>query len=140
LFFQLTITCVVLAIQGGFSGAVPLVVFYITIGACSSLSLGLFLGSIFNTSSSAVAVSVLVSIIFILGGIFVDRLGQILGYRPILTIAILLPSDYLADGVVNASQNLGTLSNHLVVIINILGSSLVLLAISGWILKRQSKD
>jgi ABC-2 type transport system permease protein len=68
LFFQLIITRFVLAIQGGFTSALPLIIIYVVIGACFSLSLGLFFGSIFNTVSSAGAVSGIVSIISILGG------------------------------------------------------------------------
>jgi ABC-2 type transport system permease protein len=68
LFFQITITYVLLAIQSSFSVVVPLVTFYEVIGSLFSLSLGLFFSSVFNTSSSAGAISGFMSIILILGG------------------------------------------------------------------------
>jgi ABC-2 type transport system permease protein len=138
LVFQLAITSVALAIQGGFSGDVPLVVFYVLIGAFFSLSLGLFFGSIFNTASAAGTVAGFVALIYILGGLFVGQLGQIIGGGLVGQIARLLPTYYLADGVVNASQNLGSLSSNLLDTGVILVSTLVLLVISAWALRRQS--
>lgn len=138
LFFQFTVTWVALLIQGGFSGQVPLVLLYVIIGACFSLSLGLFFGSLFSTASAAGTVAGLVSIVYIIGGLFVGPLGQMVGNGPVLQIARLLPTYYLAEGVVNASQNLGAWSSHLVDIGVVLGSSVVLLAISAWALRRQS--
>jgi ABC-2 type transport system permease protein len=138
LVFQLAITCVALLIQGGFSGEVPLVLFYVLIGACFSLSLGLFSGSVFNTASAAGTVAGFVAIVYILGGLFVGQLGQILGGGLVGQIARLLPTYYLAEGVVNASQNLGSWGSNLLDIGVILGSTLVLLAISAWELRRQS--
>jgi ABC-2 type transport system permease protein len=138
LVFQLAITGVALAIQGGFSGDVLLVVFYVLIGAFFSLSLGLFFGSIFNTASAAGTVAGFLSLVYVLGGLFVGQLGQIMGGGLVGQIARLLPTYYLAEGVVNASQNLGSWGSNLFDAGVILGSTLVLLAISAWALRRQS--
>jgi ABC-2 type transport system permease protein len=138
LIFQLAITSVALAIQGGFSGDVPLVVFYVLIGAFFSLSLGLFFGSVFNTASAAGTVAGIVAIIYIVGGLFVGQLGQIIGNSLVLQIARLLPTYYLAEGVANAIQNLGSLSTNLIDTSVILVSTLILFAISAWELRRQS--
>lgn len=107
LVFQLAITSVVLAILGGFSGAVPLVVLYVLLGACLSLSLGLLYGSLFNSVQSAGTVAGLVSIIYIVSGIFVGQFGELLGNDPMLQIARFITPYYLAEGVANASKNLG---------------------------------
>ena len=138
LVFQLAMSSVVLAILGGFSGAVPLVVMYVVLGSFLSLSLGLLFGSLFNSVQSAGTVAGFVSIIYIVSGIFVGQLGELLGNGPVLHIARLIPTYYLADGVVNASQNLGTLGSNLLDISIILGSTIILLAISVWALRRQS--
>lgn len=138
LVFQLAITSVVLAILGSFTGAVPLVVLYMILGACFSLSSGLLFGSLFNTVQAAGTVSGLVSFVFILSGIFVGQLGELLGNGPVLQIARFIPTYYLADGVVNASQNLGTLGSNLLDIGIILDSTVLFLAISSWALRRQS--
>ena len=81
----------------------------------------------FNTQSAAGAVSGFVAIIYIIGGIFVGPLGQLLGDNLAVKISRFLPTYYLAEGVMNASQSLGTWSSHLLDMGVLLGSTLVLL-------------
>jgi ABC-2 type transport system permease protein len=138
LVFQLAITSVVRAILGGFTGAVPFVLLYVSLGACFSLSSGLLFGSLFSSVQSAGTVSGLVSFVFIISGIFVGQLGELLSKGPVLQIVRFIPTYYLADGVVNASQNLGTLGSNLLDIGIILGRTVVFLAISAWALRRQA--
>lgn len=140
LFFQLLISSVSLAILGGFSGNITLVVFYVVLGAVFSLSLGLLFGSVFTTSSSASAAVGFVTLIFILGGLFVGQLGELLGRGPIAIIARLLPTYYLADGVMNAIQKSGTVLINLIDIGIVVGSAVILLTISAWALRRQVQE
>lgn len=135
--FQLATTCAALAILGGLSGEVLLVLLYVLLSAFFSLSLGLLFGSLFNTVTAAGTIAGFVSILYILSGIFVGPLGQILGNGPVLIIAKILPTYYLADGVVNASQKLGSLGSNLLDIGIILGTTLILLVISARALRRQ---
>jgi ABC-type multidrug transport system permease subunit len=55
-----------------------------------------------------------------------------------LQLAKILPTYYLAEGVLNATQNLGSWSSNLLDIGVLLVSTVVLLAISTWALRRQS--
>ena len=137
LVFQLLITSVSLAILRGFSGNVLLVVVYVILGAVFSLSLGLFFGSVFTTTSSANAAIGFVTLIFILGGLFVGQLGELLGRGPILVIVRLLPTYYLADGLINAIQRTGTLLINLLDMGIVIGCVVILLAISVRALRRQ---
>jgi ABC-2 type transport system permease protein len=137
--FQVSITCVVLLIEDGFTGAVPLVLLYVLLGACFSLALGLLFGSLFNTFTNAGTVAGFITLVYIIGGIFVGTLGQLIGNSPILKIARILPTYLLAEGVMNAYQNRGTWSSNLVDNSVILGSTIVLIAISAWALRRQSE-
>jgi ABC-2 type transport system permease protein len=138
LVFQLAITCVVLEILGSFTGNIPLILLYVFVGACFSLSTGLLLGSLINSMQSANTLSGFIAIIFTLGGIFVGQLGELLGNSPILKIVRFIPTYYLADGVINASQNIGTLGSNLLDISILLAGTVVFLAISIWALRRQS--
>jgi ABC-2 type transport system permease protein len=138
LVFQLAITCVVLEILGSFTGDIPLILLYALVGACFSLSTGLLLGSLINSMQSANTLSGFIAIIFTLGGIFVGQLGELLGNSPILKIVRFIPTYYLADGVINASQNIGTLGSNLLDISILLAGTVVFLAISIWALRRQS--
>jgi ABC-2 type transport system permease protein len=138
LVFQLAITCVVLEILGSFTGDIPLILLYVLVGACFSLSTGLLLGSLINSMQSANTLSGFIAIIFTMGGIFVGQLGELLGNSPVLKIVRFIPTYYLADGVINASQSIGTLGGNLLNISILLAGTVVFLAFSIWALHRQS--
>jgi len=137
LIYQLVLTAIVLAIQNAFTGQIGLVVLYTVLGGFFSVALGLLFGALFNPVSAASAVTGWAMIIYILAGIFVGPLGQILSSSLITRIARLLPTYYIAERVSNASQNLGSFGSHALDIGVILGSTLVLLTISTWSLRHQ---
>jgi ABC-2 type transport system permease protein len=138
LVYQLLLSAIVLAIQGGFRGQISLVLLYTLLGSCFSLALGLLFGGIFSTASTAGAVNGIVSFIFIIPGIFIGYLGQMLGNGLATQAMKILPTYYLADGAYNAMQGQGSLSSNLIDIGILLGSTLVLLAITVWVLRRQA--
>jgi ABC-2 type transport system permease protein len=138
LLYQVVLTGVVLAILGAFAGQIALVLFYALLGACFSLALGLLFGAVFNSVSAATAVEGLVILIYVVAGIFVGPLGQLLRNSPALWIAKALPTYYIAQGVYNASVRLGSLGSNLLDIGVIVGSTVVLLTVSAWVLRRQS--
>jgi ABC-2 type transport system permease protein len=138
LIYQLLISGVVLALQGAFTGQVPLVLLFALLGACLSIALGLLFGSIFRTSTAAEIVSSIVIIIYILPGIFAGPLEQLLGTSPIVQAMRVLPTYYIVAGVYTATQNQETWGNTLLDVSVILGCTIVLLAISTWILRRQA--
>jgi ABC-2 type transport system permease protein len=49
-----------------------------------------------------------------------------------------LPTYYIAEGVYNASQSLGSLGSNMLDVGVILGSTVVLFVVSAWVLRRQS--
>lgn len=138
LVYQLVLSGVVLVIQKAFTGQVGLVVLYTVLGGVFSVALGLLIGSVFNTVSAASAVEGPVIGIFILAGIFVGPLGELMGSNLVSRIAKLMPTYYIAEGVANASQGLGTPASHLLDIGVVLASTIILLAVSAWVLRRQS--
>jgi ABC-2 type transport system permease protein len=139
LVYQIILTCVVLAIMSSFTGQIGLILLYVVLGACFSLALGLFFGSAFNSLSAATTVSGLVILLYVISGIFVGRMGEILGgSSPVVKLARILPTYYIADGVFNAAQGAGSAGSHLLNIGIILVSTVALLILSIWILRRQS--
>lgn len=136
--YQLALTGLTLAILGAFAGQIGLVILYAVLGGCFSLALGLLLGSAFNTVSAAAAVEGPVIIIYILAGLFVGPLGQLLSSNPASRLARILPTYYIAEGAYNALRQAGTLGSNLLDIGVILGCTVALLAASAWILRRQS--
>jgi ABC-2 type transport system permease protein len=77
-------------------------------------------------------------IVYILAGLFVGPLGQLLGNIPVSWAAKALPTYYIAEGVYNASQAPGSFGSHVLDIGVILGSTIILLVVSAWVLRRQS--
>jgi ABC-2 type transport system permease protein len=136
--YQLILTGVVLVIQNAFKAQGGLVMLYALVGGIFSVAVGLLFGAVFNTISAATAAEGPVLMIYILAGIFVGPLGDLLSSSPVTRIAKLIPTYYIAEGVSNATQNLGTPASHLLDIGVVVGSTLVLLAISAWALRRQS--
>ena len=136
--YQLLLSVIVLTIQGGFTGQVPLVLLYTLLGACMSLAIGLLLGGIFQTASTAGAIGGMLTFVYVIPDIFSGPLGALLGNNPIGQIVKVLPTYYVIDGAYNAMQGQGTLSGHLLDISVILSTTLVLLAITTWVLRRQS--
>jgi ABC-2 type transport system permease protein len=138
LVYQLVLSGVVLAIEGGYTGQISLVLLYTLLGSCFGLALGLLFGSIFQTASAAGAVGGIVSFIYILPGLFVGLLGQLLGNGFVTQLIKILPTYYIADGAYNAIENLGSFSGNLLDISVTLGSTIILLMIAVWALRRQA--
>ncbi len=95
-------------------------------------------GSLMNSLQAAGTISGLVSFVFILRGIFVGQLGELLGKGPVQQIVRSIPTYYLAGGVISAIQNQGSLSSTLADIGIIMGTTPLLLLIAGWALRRQA--
>lgn len=136
--YQLLLSMVVLLIQGGFVGQVGMTLLYTLLGASFCLALGLLFGSIFNSSSAAGGVAGLASFIYIIPAIFVGVLNVLLQNNPIEQIVKVLPTYYLADGIYNSVQNMGTLSGNLLDIGVVLACTVVLLLIAVAVLRRQA--
>jgi ABC-2 type transport system permease protein len=138
LVYQVALTSIAVGIQGGFSGQVGWMLLFIFLGACFSLSLGLLFGAIFNTVGAASAIESIVIVIYIVAGIFVGPLGELIGKGPVITIARFLPTYYIAEGAYNAAQRIGTVSSNLLDVGVVLGTTIILFAVSAWILRRQA--
>jgi ABC-2 type transport system permease protein len=138
LVYQLILSLVVLIIMGSFTGQIALLLLYTLLGACFSLALGLLFGGIFSTASTAGMVVGFVSFIYVIPGLFIGPLGSLFGNTPVGQAMKFVPTYYIADGAYNAIQSQGAFSDHLLNIAVILGSTLVLLAITSWTLRRQA--
>lgn len=140
LVYQLALSMIVVAIiQGGLTGNIPLVLLYILLGALFALALGLLIGSIFETTTAASAVSGLALFILILPGIFVGTLGQLVGNgSPVVQISRFVPTYYVAEGALNAQQRQGSFSGNLLDVGVIVGSTVVILLLSVWLVRRQA--
>jgi ABC-2 type transport system permease protein len=138
LVYQLLLSLIVIAIQGGYVGQIPLLLLYALLGSCLSLALGLLLGGVFQTASTAGAVGGMLMFIYIIPTIFAGPLGTLLGNNPLASLVKLFPTYYISDGAYNAVLSQGTPGSHLLDIAIVAGTTLVLIAITVWVLRRQS--
>ncbi len=136
--YQFLLSLLVLTILGGFTGQVGMVLLYTLLGACMSLAIGLLLGGAFQTASAAGAISGMLTFVYVIPTFFTGPLGAIIGNSSVNQFARVLPTYYLADGVYSAVQNQGTFGSHLLDLSVLLATTLVLLALTVWTLRRQS--
>jgi ABC-2 type transport system permease protein len=111
---------------------------YILIGAGFSLTLGLFFGSIFQTSSAANAVAGVSPFLFILPAVFVPLAPLVGANSAVLQLLKALPTYYIADGVYNALLNQGSFSSQLLDVAVVVGSMVVIALLATGLLRRQS--
>jgi len=136
--YQLLLSLVALNIVNGFTGQIPLVLLYVLLGSCLSLAIGLLLGGAFQTSSAAGGIGGMLSFIYTIPAIFSGPVGALFSNSPIIQLMKIFPTYYIADGVYKAMQNRGTLNDQLLDLGVLVGSILILLALTTWILRRQS--
>lgn len=134
--YQLLLSAVVLAVTRGFVGQVLLVLVFALLGSLLTLALGLLLGSILKTTTAASATSV-VSVFLILPTLFVGPFGHLLGSNAFGQVARLLPTYYLAEGVINALQESSTIAQATMDILVVLGVAVALFIAAVQTLRRQ---
>jgi ABC-2 type transport system permease protein len=136
--YQLLLAALVLTINGGFIGQVPLVLLFAVLGSCFSVMVGLLLGSFFQTTSSAGAAAGMMSLVYIIPIFFVGVFGQVFGNNSFVSVVKVLPTYYIADGVVNAIQGQSTPGSTLLDVSVVLGCAVLLFLVASWLLRRQA--
>jgi len=135
--YQLAVSVFVLAVMGGFTGNVPLLLLYVLLGACFSLATGLLLGSVLQTAGSAGAIEFIPIFAFIVPAIFIP-LVQTLSGNPIQQIIKFFPTYYFAHGVYDAIQSQGSFGDNLLDVGVTLGCIGAMFFLTLWALRRQS--
>ena len=138
LVYQLLLALLVLTVKGSFAGQVPLLLLFALLGSIFSVSLGLLIGCIFQTTTTAGAFSGMISFIYILPVFFVGPFAQLLGGNAFAQAIKALPTYYLADGATNAIQSQSTFSGTVLDIGIVLASIVVLFLVAVWSLRRQA--
>jgi ABC-2 type transport system permease protein len=103
--YQLLVMLVVLAIQGGYVGAVGLVLVFGLLGSLLGLALGLLFGSLAKNTSAFGAFVALVSAAYTVPALFVGPLGQALRNSSLVQAMQWLPTYYLARGILDALES-----------------------------------
>lgn len=138
LVYQLVLAVAVIAIQKGFIGNIPVILLFVLLGSCFALALGLLAGSIFETTGALGGFISIVSIMFAVSSFLAGPLGTLLGSNPVVQAIRILPTYYVADGTFNALQNQSVLPSVLLDGGVVLGSTIVVLGLAVWFLRRQA--
>ncbi|MGH2479764.1 MAG: hypothetical protein ACRDHW_08935, partial [Ktedonobacteraceae bacterium] len=80
----------------------------------------------------------MLSFIYVLPILFIGPLGQLIGANSVGQAVKILPTYYIAEGAYNAMQNQGVSSSLLLDLSVPLASTIVLIALTAWVLRRQS--
>ncbi len=137
--YQLILSVVVMALLHGFVGNVPLVLLFVLLITGFGYALSLLAGSIFHTTSGLGGFLGIVSLLFILPTVFASPLGAFFGTALVQGTLRLLPTYYMADGLLNALQNQGTAAAAALDISVTVGGILICLVAAIWILHHQTR-
>jgi ABC-2 type transport system permease protein len=111
--YQFILSIVVMALLHGFVGNLSLVLLFVLLVTCFGLALSLLAGSIFHTTSGLGAFLSVVSLLFVIPTVFASPLGTLFGNTLLLDVLHLLPTYYMAVGLMNALQNQGAIGSAL---------------------------
>lgn len=136
--YQLILSVVVMALLHGFVGNLPLVLLFVLLITGFGHALSLLAGSIFHTTSGLGGFLGIVSLLFVLPAVFASALGTFFGTSLIQGALHLLPTYYMADGLLNALQSRGTIASVVLDLSVTIVGMLVCLIAAVWILHRQT--
>lgn len=134
--YQILLAVAALFITGGFVGQVPLLLFFVLLGTCFAMSLGLLAGSIFQTTSATGAFGGIVGFIFIVPVFFVSPF--LTGDGLATQVMKLLPTYYIAEGIFNALTNVANQTILALDIGVVVASTAILFGASVFALRRQT--
>jgi ABC-2 type transport system permease protein len=138
LVYQLLLSLIVVGILKGFGGNVPVLLLFIFLGACFSLALGLLAGSIFQSMNGVGGFIGVMSLLYVVPGIFIGPLAMLLQGNPVAQVVKILPMYYIAQGAYDAVQNVSTINSVTLDGAIVLACAVVLLAAAVWSLRRQA--
>lgn len=138
LVYQLVVSAVVLAILGGFSGQIPVLLFFVLLSSCFGLVLGLLFGSIIQTNGNVGTFVGIVGLLYTLPSLVLGPLYIVLQGTAFEQAMKVLPMYYMADAFLKALQGQATLQNTSLDIIVLLGGTILLFFASIWSLRRQA--
>lgn len=135
--YQVILSVVILALLHGFVGNLPLVLLFVLLITGFGHALSLLAGSIFHTTSGLGGFLGIVSLLFVLPAVFASPLGSLFGTTLLEGIFHLVPTYYMAEGLLNALNNEGTAASAIFDLGVTVVGTLVCLVAAVWILHRQ---
>ena len=136
--YQFILSVVVMAFLHGFVGNLPLVLLFVLFVTCFGLALSLLAGSIFHTTSGVGGFLGIVSLLFIIPTVFAGPLGALFANALLLGVLHLLPTYYMAGGLLDALQGQATPGGTLLDLAVTVGWTVACLMVAIYLLHRQT--
>jgi ABC-2 type transport system permease protein len=136
--YQTGLSLVTLAVQRAFTRQTPVIVLFILLGCCLTVAMGLLVGSIFRSVHVGGPFTGIIALLFLLPAFFAGPLGKIVAGSLLQQCIRLLPTYYLADGLLAALQDQATLQQVVTDGVVALGTALAFFAAAVWVLRRQT--
>jgi ABC-2 type transport system permease protein len=131
--YSLLSAVILLALNGGFSGYVPVSLAAVFLGALLMVLIGLFLGAIFSTSAQVNTWSTMVMLLLLLPAMLTSGLPVPAAVR---AIDVFLPSQYITDAL-TIGLNRGSLAGAGVDLAILAGCCVVAFVGVVWVLRRE---
>jgi ABC-2 type transport system permease protein len=136
--YQLGLSLVTLAVQQAFVGQVGVVLLFVVLGAAFGVALGLLVGSLFRTSASTGLFTGLIALVYFFPAFLAGPFAHFFIGSPLLWIVRLVPTYYLAEGLLSGLQQQATAGGVALESSVVLGTTLALFGAAVWTLRRQA--
>lgn len=137
LVYQTGLSLVTLAVQRALTRQALVIVLFILLGASLTVAMGLLVGSVFRSVHVGGPFTGIIALFFLVPAFFAGPLGKLFAGGLLQRVIGLLPTAYLADGLLAALQDQATLQQVLTDSAVVLGTALAFLAAAVWVLRRQ---
>ena len=138
LVYQVGLSLVTLAVQRAFTGQILVIVLFTLLGACLTVAMGLLVGSVFRSVHVGGPFTGLIALFFLIPAFFAGPFGKMFAGSLVQQVLRLLPTYYLADGLLAALQDQATLQQVMADGVVALCTALAFFAAAVWVLRRQT--
>lgn len=136
--YQMVLSLVTLAVQRAFTRQILVIVLFTLVGACLTVAMGLLVGSVFRSIHVGGPFTGMIALLFLIPAFFAGPFGRMFDGGLLQQVMRILPTYYLADGLLAALQDQATLQQVIADGVVALCTALAFFAASVWVLRRQT--
>lgn len=136
--YQVLLSLVTLAVQHAFTRQSLVIVLFILLGACLTVAMGLLVGSIFRSIHVGGPFTGMIALFFLIPAFFAGPFGRMFDGGLLPQVMRLLPTYYLANGLLAALQGKAAPQQIVADGAVVLCTALAFFAAAVWVLRRQT--
>lgn len=136
--YQVLLSLVTLAVQRAFTRQSLVIAFFILLGAYLTVAMGLLVGSVFRSIHVGGPFTGIIALFFLIPAFFAGPFGRMFDGGLLPQVMRLLPTYYLANGLLAALQDQATTQQIVADGAVVLCTALAFFAAAVWVLRRQT--